>query len=805
MGIDIAMKFYLFVIVLFATVFGSKAQQAINLKVLNEKQQPLAGSTVLLKSKNDSVIIKTAITDAEGKLTFVLPEEGNHFLSLSHLGYQSLQTEFKIGELLTFQLSPASKTMETVTVQGKKPFIQQVQGKTIVNVDAIASNAGTTVIEMLEKSPGVLVDRNGGISLQNKAGVLVMIDDKPTYLSGADLTNMLSSMSSSQVDQIELITNPSAKYDAAGNAGIINIKTKKSRQIGFNGNATIAAGMGRYYKNNNSLLMNYRNGKYNSFFNWSNNNNKSYTEMYALRRFFNSTGGDSSFLDQPTMFGHKSFNNSIKTGFDYFLSTKTTLGLAFTGALINRKGNNKATATWMNANKQIDSSIGTKGNTGYDMQNTGITAYFKHSFSQSKELSIDADLLHYEIDNTQMFENEGQLPVSYYEASKGTLPATLKIRSAKADYVWKFAKESQVDVGIKTANTQTNNLAEYAYKYGSSAWHTDAGKSNHFLYDENIHAAYAGLQQKFTRWSYQTGIRFENTRYTATQKGHGIRPDSAFDNNYTSLFPSGFISFDADSNHSFTVTLSRRLDRPPFQKLNPFTFTINKYTYEKGNPYTRPQFSWNIELSHLFKQKITTTLSYSFIKDYYSQIFYRDSNNIMIYSTGNVGKAYNIGASIGAQLNPTNWWFFTTQALYNYKKLIGFVWNNFTSDVHQFNFSMNNQFKIGKLYTAELSGFYTGKARNDLQEILYPISQVVIAASRPVLKKKGTIKISFRDIFHQNGMEGLSDFEGSDEYFWLKRDSRVATITFTYRFGKAFKTIRRNSGSATEEMNRVGG
>jgi len=168
------------------------------------------------------------------------------------------------------------------------------------------------------------------------------------------------------------------------------------------------------------------------------------------------------------------------------------------------------------------------------------------------------------------------------------------------------------------------------------------------------------------------------------------------------LFPSGFISFDADSNHSFTVTLSRRLDRPPFQKLNPFTFTINKYTYEKGNPYTRPQFSWNIELSHLFKQKITTTLSYSFIKDYYSQIFYRDSNNIMIYSTGNVGKAYNIGASIGAQLNPTNWWFFTTQALYNYKKLMGFVWNNFTSDVHQFNFSMNNQFKIGKLYTAEL-------------------------------------------------------------------------------------------------------
>ena len=209
-------------------------------------------------------------------------------------------------------------------------------------------------------------------------------------------------------------------------------------------------------------------------------------------------------------------------------------------------------------------------------------------------------------------------------------------------------------------------------------------------------------------------------------------------------------------------------------------------------------------MSHLFKQKITTTISYSFIKDYYSQIFRQEDDNILIYSTGNVGKAYNIGASVGTQINEKKWWFFTTQLLYNYKKLSGFVWNNFESDVHQVNFSMNNQFKLGKIYTAELSGFYTGRARNDLQEILYPISQVVIAAARPVLKKKGTLKLSVRDIFHKNGMEGLTDFERSKEYFWLKRDSRVATLTFSYRFGKPFKTFKRNNGSAADEIQRVG-
>lgn len=784
------------------------AQQAITLHVKNETGQPAIGSSIELRKTTDSSLIRTGLADKDGNAIFQNVPEGNYFFIITHSGSEVLKSpayNFPADGLQQqLTLKAALQTLQAVTVQSRKPFIQQVQGKTVINVDAMISNTGTTVLELLEKSPGVLVDRNGGLSLQNKSGVLVMIDDKPTYLSGTDLTNMLSSMSSSQIDQIELITNPSAKYDAAGNAGIINIKTKKSRQIGFNGNATVAAGMGRYFKNNNSVVLNYRNGKYNSFFTWSNNYNKSYTEMYALRRNFNAAGGDSTFLDQPTLFGHESRNNSIKTGLDYYINDKTTVGLALSGALVDRAGNTRATATWMNAAKLVDSAIETKSNTSYDLSNGNITAYLKHSFSKTKELAVDADWINYDIGNEQLFINEGKIPAYYSEASLGDLPAKLKILSAKADYVWKFNNDSRVDVGLKAANTKTDNLAIYSFKQGAGNWMDDLGKTNHFLYDEKIYAAYGSIQQKFKKWSYQAGLRMENTTYTATQLGHGIRPDSSFNNDYKSLFPSGFISFDADSNNAITLTVSRRLDRPPFQKLNPFTFTINKYTYEKGNPFTRPQFSWNFELSHLFKQKITTTVSYSFIKDYYSQIFYRDSNNIMVYSTGNVGRAYNIGASMGSQINATRWWFFTAQLLYNYKKLEGYVWNTYSSDVHQFNFSMNNQFKIGKVYTAELSGFYTGRARNDLQEILYPISQVVVAASRPVLKKKGTLKLSIRDLFHKNGMEGLSDFEGADEYFWLKRDSRVATLSFTYRFGKPFKTIKRNSGSAADEIQRVG-
>lgn len=792
---------------MFIVVAGSTKAQDLSVKLLSSAQIPVGGASIELRRKTDSVLIKTALTNKEGTGIFAAVPDGTYYLLITHIGYEILHSEpivFPTKDVTRkFSLKPKNETLQTVTIAGRKPFIQQVQGKTVVNVDAMISNAGTTVLELLEKSPGVLVDRNGGISMQNKAGVLVMIDDKPTYLSGTDLTNMLSSMSSSQIEQIELITNPSARYDAAGNAGIINIKTKKNRQIGFNGNFTISGGSGRHYKNNNSLVMNYRNGKFNSFLTWSNNNSKHYTDMYALRTYLDAGGNTISELDQPTSFLSIFNNHNVKTGIDYFMTDRTTIGMALSGTINNRNGSSIATATWLDAAKNVDSAILTKSVTAYDMQNGTITIYGKHAFSKKSELSLDADYLHYDIKNDQLFTNERALPQYYYEGSRGDLPSTLKILSAKTDYVWKFAKESQWEAGAKISNTQTDNLANYSLSNGGP-WEIDLGRTNHFVYDENIRAVYTSLQQKFKRWSYLAGLRFENTSYTATQLATAIRSDSSFSNDYTSLFPSGFISFEADSNHSFTVTLSRRLDRPPFQKLNPFTFVINKYTFEKGNPFTRPQFSWNFELSHLFKQKFTTTLSYSFIKDYYSQIFTRDSNNILIYSTGNVGRAYNIGASMSAQINANKWWFFTAQALYNYKKLEGYVWNDYSSDVHQFNFSMNNQFKIGKIYTAELSGFYTGRARNDLQEILYPINQVVVAASRPVLKKKGTLKLSIRDIFHKNGMEGFTDFENSTEYFWLKRDSRVATVSFTYRFGKAFKTIRRNSGSAADEMQRAG-
>lgn len=222
------------------------------------KQQPIDNAVVKLLKPSDSSVVTTTISNAKGVANFSALAAGKYLVQVSFTGFATNITTVEIPAetLVTIQLQASVSTLQDVTVVTKKPFLQRAQGKTIVNVEASVTNAGTTVLEVLEKLPGIMVDKAGAINMQGKTGVLVMIDDKPTYVSGTDLNNLLSSMSSQQVDQIELITNPSAKYDANGNAGIINIKTKKNKQVGFNGIATVSAGQGRYSKSNNSLVLN---------------------------------------------------------------------------------------------------------------------------------------------------------------------------------------------------------------------------------------------------------------------------------------------------------------------------------------------------------------------------------------------------------------------------------------------------------------------------------------------------------------------------------------------------------------------
>ncbi len=779
----------------------------VNVKILDEQQKPIANATVELRGAEDKTLTKTVLTNHTGTAAFFALKNGRYYVAVSAKGYDSkisaiFQTPLT-NNSLTLSLSNNIQNLQEVTVTGKKQMIERKQGKTIVNVDAAVTNAGTTVLEVLEKSPGVMVDKNGSISLQGKSSVLVMIDDKPTYLSGTELSNLLGSMSSTQVNQIELITSPSAKYDASGNAGIINIKTKKNKQDGFNGNLTLNTGHGKHLKSNNSLMLNYRQGMINGFINYSGNYNKGFTDIYAYRKYFDANGTIISALDQPSHLGSENTNNSLRTGLDFYASPKTILGITLTGTAVARNGAGNATATWLSPQMTQDSAIITHSSSDFNLKNGSMNVYGRHNINKTQDIGFDVDYLRYGISNDQNFQNIRTGAINYNQGSRGDIPSQLEIFSAKADYILQLGRSAKFEAGIKSSSINTDNTANYQLSNGNG-WKEDLKKSNHFLYQENINSIYSSLEHKINRLSYQLGLRYENTNYTGNQLGNALQPGSKFSKHYQNLFPSGYLIYELDSANSLSFTTGRRIDRPAYQKLNPFVFIINKYTYQRGNPFFLPQHTWNFELSHSYKQYLTTAISYSSIKNYFSQLFLSEGNDILVYTEGNVGQMHNLGFYVTVQVSPFKWWSLTAQSNFNYKKLSGYQNVDYKSSVKQLHTTMNNQFRINPTLNAEISGFYTTQARNDLQELLSPTGQVSAGIVKTILKGKGSLRLTARDIFYTQSMEGMTDFPGANEYFILWRDSRVVNVGFNYRFGKPLKAAKRSAGGAADEINRAG-
>jgi hypothetical protein len=699
-------------------------------------------------------------------------------------------------------VQPKSATLQTATVTGHAPLIQRKKDRTIINVEASPTNTGSTVLEVLERSPGVTVDQNGGISLNGKPGVLVLVDDKPTYLNGDDLNNLLGSMNAAQVAKIELIPNPPARYDATGNAGVINIRTKKNGNAGFNGNITTSYTQGVYPKSNNSLVLNYKKGRINTFLNYSFNDVGYLTNLYALRKYYDQKMNVTAVLQQPSNFTGTVRNNTARAGIDYSPSATTAIGMELTGISIHRNGTNIGHANWLDPSGNIDSSVLTRTTPLNTFRNGAINLNARHTLTKNTELRLDLDYLHYKMLGQQDFDNQSQEPGGYDSVFRSSIPTTIDIYSGKLDATSSLATGLTLQTGLKLSSSHTDNAATYQ-DLQNQQWVTDDTRSNHFVYQENIRAAYASLEGKFHKLSFQAGLRYEQTDYTANQFGNTQQKDSTVSRNYGSFFPSGYLSWPIDSLQSLTLTIGRRLDRPPYQTLNPFLYIINKYTYETGNPFLLPQYSWNFGLTHQYRELFTTTLSYSLLTNYFSQIFLSDSTGtILFYTQGNVGTVKNLGLSESIDVKPASWWTLQFGAFFNYKEFRGFNGNSYLSTINQLTVNMNNQFSFGNGFTAELSGFYTTHARNDIQELLYPTGQASVGAAKSVLKKKGTVKLSFRDIFYTNAMEGLTSFPDASEYFKIKRDSRVVALSFTWRFGTIFKAARRHDGP-TEEEDRV--
>lgn len=796
--------------------FAQPAITGISGQITDSGAKKVAFATVLLLRASDSLQLRSTISDSLGRFGFEGLEKGTYLVKVSSIGYQERFTRPITIDANTSQvqaditgLMAKGKELENVSVTGRRQPIEVQADRTIVNVEASLSNTGATALEVLEKSPGVTVDRDGNISLRGKPNPLVMIDGKPTYLSPADLVSLLNTMNANQLDQIELMTNPPAKYDAAGNAGVINIKTKKAKQKGFNGSANAAYNQGRYATGNGSLNLNYRNQKFNLFGNYNYNRNNGFGDLTLTRDYVGldgSTVGRSFY--QPSYLRNQGHNHTLKVGTDYYLNKKTTLGFVAGGFNSPRYYHSETTGYWSDADNITDSSTQTLSNNNNRWKNYNLNLNLRHQFNPSSDLAADIDFIRYDMVNNQHFTNRGFDANGNQVAEDeltGYLPSTIKIFSAKADYSFQWNKAIKTETGAKTSFVKTDNLADYRSRVmPNTEWEPNNDISNHFLYEENIAAAYITLKGSLKKWDWQAGLRYEHTNYNGYQAGNEIKPDSAFSNIYNSLFPTAYLTYKADSSNTFTLNAGRRINRPAYQQLNPFKFFINKYTYQEGNPYLQPEFTSTIEFTHSYKGKLNTTLGYAYTKQAFSQVF-RPEGGITILTEGNLGSRQNYNLTVNINERPAKWWTLSFTGTLNYLMVES---NNYgqviESSAFNGNANINNQFKFGKGWSAELSGFYNTKSE-DGQFIIAGFGQASAGIGKQVLKNKGTIRLNARDIFWTQKIDGHIKYDFVREHFYQYRDSRVVTLSVQYRFGKQMKDgeRKRNGGGATDEQNRV--
>ena len=796
-------KLFLLVVLLCwcAFVYGQK-QTGVVVTVVNAQQlrQPKASVELL---KPDSTLLKIAITDSAGQVEFTNLAPAAYLLRVSLVGYTTTFQEISNSQAAqTVTLAAGNTLLTSVLVSARRPMIEFRPDKTVVNLEGGIAASANTVLETLEKLPGVTVDKQGGISLKGRQGVLVLIDGKPSYLTGADLVNLLGSMHASQLSQVEIIEHPSARYDAAGNAGVIDLKFKKNRQQGFNGSITAMAGQGHYFKYSNSLLLNYHTQKVNLFLNYNRTANGYFSDAYALRTYFKADGSVANLLEQTIFLAGKNIPQNLRTGIDYTLGKNTALSLTLTAVNTNRTTTGDNPAVWMQADRKVDSMLLTTSNSRTRWQNAGATLSISHRLKSGSELSADVDALGYRIRGNQLFENNAVFPLTYSEAYRAQTPTDIHILSAKVDHVQKL-QNLRIETGWKTSRITTDNSSDYEYRDGAT-WKPDLAKSNHFQYQETIHAVYGAAQTSFRKWSLQGGLRLEMTSYEGKQLGNALVKDSAFSRKYKNAFPSLGASYQMDSANVFSLSAGRRIDRPAFQKLNPFITIYNKYSYQQGNPYYRPQYTWNIGLNHAYKNLLMTGLQYSVTTDYFSQLFVTDSNGLVLFTEGNLRRMQNLGASVSLQLAPLNEWSLSLQTFVNRKKLEGIVGRNLTATITQYTLNWNNQFRLHKGWAAELTGTFNSTSQQDIQEVVDPTGSVTIGFSKTVAKEKGRLRFTLNDIFYTTRIQGLTQFSGANEAFKIVSDSRFAVLGFTWRFGKAVKTAKRSEGSAGDEVQRVG-
>lgn len=770
----------------------------------------------LLVSKDNS-IAKTQISESDGSFEFTNLNDGSYIINIEEDNFSpyqstiiSISKEESVVNVPTIILEKAKiNALNEVVVQKRKVFVENKIDKTVLNVDALISTSGGDAMDVLEKAPGITVDQNGTITFKGKSGVAVFIDDKPTYLSGSELEAYLKSLPASTLNQIELMTNPPAKYDAAGGAGIINIITKKSKVKGFNGSVTSRVSQGKKGQTRQGLNLNYVNDKVRVFGNIGYAEQNPVNDLYIFRRFKNADLSTKSLFDQNSLMERKVQTTNAKIGMDYYINDKSTFGIGFSGIIKNNDQKTNVRSVLSNASAVVDSTIIAYNKEKEKFKNGGINLNYRYDIDTlGTKLTTDFDYLRYSTETNQRFNNTIYQPdnsISNQDELLGKLPSKIDIYSFKTDYSKPLKNNGAFETGYKISISNTDNVADYSDVIdGIPTPNYDT--SNHFQYKEIINAAYVNYNTTYKKFTFQTGLRLENTYSKGNQLGNIEKPASQFKKSYTNLFPTVYVQYKLDSigNNQLVANFGKRINRPYFQDLNPFISPLDKFTFYGGNPYLNPSFAYNYELSYRYKSLFSTAISYGNTKDDINETI--EINEGIYYSRpGNIGKSEYYSINFTSDISFYKWWkanFYTEITHSKFKSKL------YTEDLNSsgtfWYFSANNSFTFSKNWSGEIGGNYQTDVVSS-QFTLGARGGINLGVKTKILDGKGSLKFSVNDIFYGQINTGtINNLKLTDATWVNKPDSRFAALTFTYSFGKVFKSKEQHDATgADSEKNRV--
>ncbi|AXY72475.1 TonB-dependent receptor [Paraflavitalea soli] len=791
--------------------------KTISGQVKDIQNEPVPGATLRLVQAKDSATVQTKTARDNGRFEFSNLPNGVYLLVITATGTQkytsaplTLEADRTQLVLPAIILLPQKKAnLKEVVVVAKKPLIEQDIDKTIVNVESMISASTSNTLEVLEKTPGITVDANGEISLQGSSGVNVLIDGRPTYMSGRDLAAYLRSLPGGMLDKIELMPNPPAKYDAAGGA-VINIRLKKKRTEGYAGSLSLNYNQGKLARSYNSLNLNYLNRKVNLFGNFSYGRYADFNDDVSNRVFYGSSAQKSASvgLENYSTSGSNEFNGRI--GMDYTVSSKTTLGFIVNGSARRRKEYVDYVSNSYSAGDVLD-SIGWGGsdNTSNWRQLNG-NINLQHKFDDAgRELTADINYINYNNKGDQVLQNfvsgssGGQLRNQdfYYN-----LPSNIDIYTARADYSHPLKNKASLSGGVKTSFVENDNQSDYYAVMGGT--HTpDYGRSNHFIYRENINALYVNGRKDWKRIGMQLGLRLENTQTKGRQLGNAVVPASTFTNDYTGLFSTVYVSYKLDSlgKHNLILNYSRRVNRPGYQQLNPFLFFVDQYSYSTGNPYLQPSYNNSVSLTYRYKQFFNGIFNVERATDGFFGAS-RVEDNILITRPENIATRQLIAVLLYFNTLPAKWWtlnFHIAGAQFSTKGQL--YTENLDIVMYTWRTNLLSQFRFNKDWSAEFYGAYNA-AINNWQRMVQPRYWVNAAIQKKILKGKGNLKINVEDIFRtmkwDEELKGLKQAQSHRVSF---NDTRRVGISFSYSFGKETFTRKRkyNDNTADDVKERV--